>query len=45
MRVESTEQEYTTSHGTSHAGKCYLGISHERSGTGIRDRSRGGVSL
>jgi hypothetical protein len=30
VRVESTEQDSTTSLGTSLAGKCYLGISHER---------------
>jgi hypothetical protein len=30
VRVESTEQDSTTSLGTSLAGGCYLGVPHER---------------
>jgi hypothetical protein len=30
VSVESTKQDFTTSHGMSLAGECYLGISHER---------------
>jgi hypothetical protein len=30
VRVESTEQDFMTSRGTSLAGECYLGISHKR---------------